>query len=216
MTEEAQPSVEPEEAASDPTQDDVIIEFNIETPIQAQPPAEQPAEQQYAPQTQYDPYDPDSVKQVMEQRYTTQQQTIEELKQSVQRMQEQEGKARIDADIKQAVGTLTANVKGLNPNMAEAFLEMKARTDQTFNTIWENRRSNPQAFEKAMGIISNEAKDTFAVKDDQLVENQRAMNQSIQTNTNQAPAVNSVEDRLNQADSLADRDRIRQEIMRGG
>ena len=216
MNEEAQPSLEPEVAASEPTLDDVISEFNIEPTVQAPTPVE-PTEPQFQPQTEIDPYDADSIQNFVNNGLSQQQQTMEQLQSRLDAMQQKETNAQTDADIKQAVGVLTTNVEGLNPDMAEAFLEMKARKDSNFNTIWNNRHSNPQAFEKAMGVVSNQAKDMFSLKqNDQLVENQRAMQQSIQSNTNQAaPAANSWEEKLDAAGTLAERDQIRRQMMNG-
>ena len=218
MTEEAQPSVEPEVAASEPTLDDVISEFNIEPTVEAQQPAEVPVEQQFTPQTEIDPYDASSIQNFVNNGLSQQQQTLEQLKSQVTAMQQKEQNAQTEADIKQAVGVLTTKVEGLGANMAEAFLEMKARTDSNFSTIWNNRHTNPQAFEKAMDVISTQAKSEFSLKQDgQLVENQRAMQQSIQSNTNQAaPAANSWEEKLEAAETLAERDQLRREMMGKG
>jgi len=224
MTEEAQPSIEPEVAASEPTLDDVISEFNIGQPVQTQQPVEVPTEQtfapqapqEYAPQTEIDVYDPNSIQSFVDNRVNGQQQALNQLQSQVDQMRQKETDLQVNADIKQAVGVLTSNIDGLDPDMAESFLEMKARKDPSFKSIWDNRSANPQALEKAMGIISSQAKNMFSVKpNEQLVENQRAMQQSIQTNTNQAAVVNSLEEQLNAASSLEERDRIRQQLMKG-
>lgn len=217
MNDEAQPSLEPEVAASEPTLDDVISEFNIGQPEVTQQTVEQPTEPQFTAQTTIDPYDANSIQQFVDTKVGSQQQELEQLKSQLSAMQQKEANAQTEADIKQAVGVLTKAVDGFNPDLAEAFLEMKARKDVNFNNIWTNRHTNPQAFEKAMGIIANEAKTTFSVKTDgQLVENQRAMNQSIQTNTNQAPvAGNEWEQRLSEASTLEERDAIRRQMMQG-
>ena len=216
MTEEAQPSVEPEVAPSEPTLDDVISEFNIEPVVEAQKPVETPTEPQYAPQTELDPYDAQSIQGFVDNRINPQQQALEQMQSQLAAIQQKETNAQVDADIKQAVGTIKDSVDGLTDEMAHFFLDKRVGEDANLKAIWDNRQAKPQALEKALKVIAGEARTAFSLKPDgQLVENQRAMSQSIQTNTNQAVAVNSLEERLNSAPTLAERDRIRREMMNG-
>ena len=214
MTDEAELSLEPELAASEPTLDDVISEFNIGNDVTPQ--VERTTESQFAPQTSIDPYDADSIQNFVSSQTNALTQRLEQYESRFSAMENEKAQARIEADIKQAVGVLTSSIPGINPDLAESFLEMKARKDVNFKTIWDNRTTNPKALEKAMGIVAKEAKNAFAVQTDPtLVENQRAMQQSMHTNSNQPVSQNEWEQKLSEASSFEERDRIRSQMIHG-
>jgi hypothetical protein len=89
--------------------------------------------------------------------------------------------SKVDADVARAVSKVNEKLK-IDPLSAEIALEKVYRTDASFKRIWDNRDKNPQAFDKALGIVAQKLSSTFAVRQDpQLTENQRAATQSQRT-----------------------------------
>lgn len=88
---------------------------------------------------------------------------------------------KVEADLKAAVSKVNESLK-VDPMLAEIALEKMYRTDANFKKIWDNRERNPQAYQKALGVIAQKLAPTFAVRQDpQLTENQRAAQASTRT-----------------------------------
>lgn len=215
MNEEAQPSPEPEVAQ---TLDDVISEFNVE-PIQ-QPVEQTPAE--ITPQYQtVDPLDTDQWNNYQQQQSQSQaalQGQLQDLNSKLTSYEQERVQKQVDADIKTAVEQVGKNVEDSDPLMIELYLEKRARENEGFRNIWENRTKNPKALDKALGAITNELKGKFSIKaDPQLAENQRAIQQSQSSNTTNTPVFNnSIEERLGTAQSEAEWETAWNDAVRGG
>ena len=214
MTDEAELSLEPELAASEPTLDDVISEFNIGNDVTPQ--VETPTESQFAPQTEIDPYDAASIQNFVSSQTNALSQKLEQYESKFSAIEAEKKEAQFQSDVKQAVGVLTSNIEGISDKHARFLLESKAEESEAFRAIWNNRNIKPQAFDKAMQILVNESKNAFTMTiDSNLVENQRAMQQSMQTNSNQPVSQNEWEQKLNEASSFEERDRIRSQMIHG-
>jgi len=105
-------------------------------------------------------------------------QALAQTKGELNQMQQKLSYERTEADIKQAVGTISEK-SGIDPDIAEVALQAKARQDPRFLKIWQNRNQNPEAFKAALGAVASEFQQKYTVKQDpQLVENQRAVQAS--------------------------------------
>ena len=208
MTDDAQLS-EPQDVANDAprTLDDVISEFNVQP---ASTPETRNNVQEYKPAQpaapRIDPYDEDSLNKWAIDTYQSQsalQQQVQELNAKLTQREQAEIQAKVDADIKRAVDKITESVDGIDPLMAELYLNKRAEEKPEFKAIWDNRHKNPAAYEAALDAISNELDGKFKRVDTQIAENHRAAKQSQQSNN--APATqtynNSYEERLANAKS---------------
>ena len=202
MTEETtQASDAQPEVSENFTLDDVISEFNVQAPQPEQ--INNVTELKPAPApVRIDPYDEDSLNKWAYDTANSQnalQQQLQELSNKLTQKEQSEAQAKLEADIQGAVSKITEKVEGIDPLMAEIYLEKRATENPGFKAIWDNRNSNPAAYEKALGAIANELDSKFTFKvDPQLAENHRAARQSQQSN-NAPPASefnNSLEERL--------------------
>jgi len=225
MTEEiAQQSEAPAVADEPQTLDDVISTFNVKPP-EPQQPAATPIAQESTPAQpvvpDIDPYDPDSLNKWAAQ---TAQQTaalqseLQNLRADADARARAEAKQIIDADIKSAVGKITETVDGIDPLMAELYLNKRAEEKPEFKQIWENRHKDPVAYDAALGAISNELQGKFQRVDPQLAENHRAAQQSTQSNQTAKTTEynNSYEERLASAKNEQERAMIWAQIKNGG
>jgi len=215
MSEEnTEASIEQPVVESAPTLDDVISEFNVQAPVEAAPQNNvqefQPAQ---APQ-HIDPYDESQLNSWASQTAQNQsqlQQQVQELSAKLTQQEQARAQAIVDADIKTAVSKVTEKVEGLDPLMAEIYLEKRATENPGFKAIWDNRSANPKALDAALNALSNELDGKFTFKaDPQIAENHRAAQQSQQSNATQTATSysNPLEKALAEATSPADRDRI--------
>jgi hypothetical protein len=200
-----------EKVYSDFKIEDTAAEFNPQSPT--------PANQQPAPpQTvtpKFDPFDPNfpahmtAIQRAAVDAHTALQQTQQRMTALEQTLHSR----AVEADIKQAVGTLTEGT-GINPKIAEVAMEAKAREDKRFRAIWQNRSQNPAAYQAALKAFKTELQDTYTVRQDpQLVENQRAVRASQQqmaTTTKETEQTKWAN--MTPAERAAERTRI----MRGG
>lgn len=220
MTEEtiAPESPEPQVA----TLDDVINEFNVPslTPTPTAP-VEPKATVPAMPEG-FDPLDEASVKNyaaLQNQNQTALQSQLQELSTKLTQYEQQSAKAKVEADIRSAVETVSSKMDNADPLMVELYLEKMAREKSGFQAIWDNRATNPGAFNKALEAVSNDLKGRFDFKaDPQLAENHRAANQSQQqSETTTVPTyANAAEERLANATNEAERQAAWKAIKAGG
>ena len=86
----------------------------------------------------------------------------------------------LEADIGKAVKTVV-ELTGLDPELAEVGLELRAQKDPKLKAIWENRSRNPQALERALKVVAKEMQEKYSVRSDpDLVKSQRALKNSQQ------------------------------------
>lgn len=84
----------------------------------------------------------------------------------------------LNKEIAEAVGRINESVGG-DADMAELFLEKEVRTNPAFEKVWKNRHTNPEAYDKALNILTPEwAAKNVNVTDPQIAENQRALKES--------------------------------------
>jgi len=189
---EAPAEITQEEAPS-PSLDEIANEFSVEeqaNQFQAQP-------QQTAPAPQPEPsfensqlnipdptYDPDGYNRFMQQQASQTNQinsVVTSLAEKVNGYEQQLAQQKVDADLGKAVEHINSKLK-VDPDMAETALEVEYRKNPSFQKIWNNRDSNPQAFKKALDVVADKWAGKFATRaDDQLVENVRAAKTSQQT-----------------------------------
>ncbi len=201
-----------------PSLDDVINDFNANQGQQnIQPSVDQivtPQENtapQNVPQT-LDPFDEGQMNnfvQSNQNQFGQMNGQMQDLNQRLANFEQSQQTQAIESDIKSAVDFVNKIAGHDNDKWIEFQLQEKARTNQGFMNIWENRANNPTAFSKALTAIGNELKSgTDMLSDPQLVENQRAANQS-QTNMNTGIAeTTSLEESLSSATNESQRQSI--------
>jgi len=197
MNEENTPSESPEvvntSMEATPSLEDVINEFNFDSPAERQPAQSQqytqPQNNQQSYQQTYQPQiDPFNEQQLnnyfaqVNQGQTALQSELQSLSQKLNQYEQREASRQVEADIKKAVDQISSKIDGVDPLMVELYLEKVARENHGFAKIWENRNSKPAALNKALSALTTEIKDKFLVRSDpQLAENQRAMSQFKQS-----------------------------------
>lgn len=106
--------------------------------------------------------------------------SLQQVSQQFTKYEQQQLRAKEEADIKRAVDLVNTNLKA-DPDMVEVALGAKARKDPKFLRLYEQRDRNPEAWEAALKAVAVEFEQKFQMKaDPQLIENQRAMRTSQQ------------------------------------
>jgi len=172
--------------AQEPTLESVYQEFKVE-PQQQQP------QQQVAPQQQPqqpdvsvpDPtLDPEGYKRFAAGNVRDTQEIKHALRTVVQHLTAAEvmrTRNEEEADIRKAVDVVNSSLKA-DPDFAEIAIAQRAKRDPKFMSLWQNRKSNPQALEKGLKALGAELSKKFEFRaDPQLAENQRAMKEVTQT-----------------------------------
>lgn len=219
MNDETQLSDTPEAVQ---TLDDVISEFNPSSTETMAPTEPKPVEYTQPQYNSVDPLDTDQwnhYQQQQSQHQAALQGQLQDVNSKLEQYEQERNNNLVQADIKSAVDTVSKNVEDGDPMMIELYLEKRARENDGFKNIWENRAKNPNALNKALDAITNELKGKFSVKaDPQLAENQRAIQQSQQSsNTSNAPEyANTIEESLGSAESDAAWEQAWNDAIRGG
>lgn len=152
--------------------------FQPQTP---QAPA-QPATQAQPQAPKFDPFDPNFGNHLTEQakQVSVLNQSVSEAVNRVTQLERSLIAKQTETDIKSAASVI-AEKAGIKPKIAEVAMEVKAREDARFRVIWQNRHTNPKAFNAALEALAQEAAQEYVVKQDpQLAENQRAVRVSQQ------------------------------------
>lgn len=146
------------------------------TPTQVPPVTDQQA-QQYAPTIPDPVLDAEGYRRYMHSQSVLASQiqgSLRTMEQRLANFEQTQQQSKVDADVNQAVLKVNEKLK-VDPMLAEIALEKMYRSDASFAKIWDNRAKNPQAFEKALGIVADKLAPMFQVRQDpQLTENQRA------------------------------------------
>jgi hypothetical protein len=182
------PSEAPTPSTPTPTLDDIAREFPIEE--QARNFTAQP---NYAPQPVIQPpafhapdpvTDPEGHKAFVHSQIMKNQQIesyIRDVGSKVSQWEQKMAQERLNADVDRAVARVNGKLK-VDPQLAEAALEVEYKRNPTFQRIWDNRDKNPQAFQKALDVLSDKLAPMFQVRQDpQLAENVRAAQSSQRT-----------------------------------
>ena len=142
---------------------------------------------------------------------------IQNLKDAASVRDQAESQKIIDADIKSAVTKITESVEGIDPLMAELYLEKRAAEHPGFKSAWDNRAKDPTKYNQALDAISGELDGKFQRVDTTIAANHRAAKQSQQSNNApSAPKGNSMEAQLAGATSDAQRNYLWNQIKNGG
>lgn len=125
----------------------------------------------------------------------------QELRQTLETLNAQAARAARAAEEKE-IRTITSEIAqdigdGTNPKLVEAALGLKYQEDPNFAKIWDNRDSNPAAFKRAMSLVNQDIKNMFSRQvDPQVQENVRAMDASINKQSNKTKEPKPIEDRF--------------------
>lgn len=213
-------TTEVEVTATEPSLDDVISEYNVPLATQPDPQPAPQAQPSVQPAPTVDPLDENSfsgyVKQVNDGQSVLNNQ-LQEVKTQLTELQQERANLQIEADINSTVEKLNEGLN-LDPKLVRVHLEYTAQQKPGFKALWDNRATNPQAFEKAMSAVGREMRDTYSVKTDaNLTETQTAIQKSQQSMSSQSgkPDTGSIEDQLSNAKTDAEFDRIWQRSISG-
>ena len=195
MAEETQtPSTEQSSSSTEQTQslEDVYKQFNVEAEAQNfRPQRTEQTQQTEKPAVTTAIVPPDPVLDPNGYRaYTAQQQdsvsrALNQVTGQLNQIQSERVVAKAEADIKAAVQTFKSVVgEGVDDDMAEVALGIKAKKDPKFMAVFQNRDKNPQAWRAAVSAYGNEFKSKNVMRvDSQIAENQRAAKASIGSQT---------------------------------
>ena len=103
-----------------------------------------------------------------------------------------------EADIKRAVEQVNKHLGDakLDPDVIEISLGAEARRDPRFLQLWNQRTTNPKAFQEGMKAFSAKLGKKFSMRaDPQIAENQRALKEATSTKATGTPD-DSMTDRL--------------------
>lgn len=176
-------TVSSETQQQEETLDDVLSQFPIESAAQsfnAQPRQQEPSQRPPDFNVPDPTYDPDGFKQTMK----SLQSNDWEVKQTINRISEQlQGEAQRrqreaeEVDISQAIKSIQKTLPTLEgkDRLVKGYLGAMAAEDPRIAKVWENRRSNPTAWNKTLNALTRQlAKDFEFQADPQLAENTRA------------------------------------------
>lgn len=186
------PSPAPAEPSPTPSPDDslksIASEFTVEE--QANQFTAKPAQPQTVVEPQLSDFAPDPVtnpegyKAFMRAQFQTQQQVqsaLRDISTKVSRFEQTWEEQRLNAEVDAAVQTVNQKLK-VEPVLAEALLNVEYKQNPTFKRIWDNRQKNPEAFQKALGVLADKLYPKVQVRQDpQLAENVRAAQSSQRT-----------------------------------
>ena len=107
--------------------------------------------------------------------------TIQATSEAIDGLTKQQAQEKLDAAVDRAVSTINDGVDG-NAELAEAFLNSQYQKNADLQKIFDNREANPEALDKALGVLKSEwkAMNTKQI-DPQVAENQRALQESQQS-----------------------------------
>ena len=135
-------------------------------------------------------------------------QKVEKSTDVVDQFAQREQQRILDEAVDNAVAKINDGVDG-DARLADSFLNSQYQRDPNFQKVFDNRDANPEAYEKALGILKTEWQSMNQRNiDPQVAENQRALRESQQSgSTYQQP------DRDRELSNMADGDFMRE--MRG-
>ena len=170
------------------TIDSITKEFNIESSVeqfrQSMPAnTEVRTEHEIKPESIPDPLDTEAHKAYMTkiaQGQSSLQTTLDRAIGTISAYEQKAQREALEADIGKAVKTVV-ELTGLDPELAEVGLELRAQKDPKIKAIWENRTRNPAALERALKVIAKDMSEKYSVRTDpDLMKSQRALKLSQQ------------------------------------
>jgi len=226
MSEETQPTDSGEVVTSEPSLDDIISEYNVPAPQAAEPSQFAPQEQISTPQTvdlpsRVDPLDENSFGQFTEKVASGQSvlsNQLTEVKSELTKLRQERAELQVEAEINQAVEHISKGTE-VDPKFARVYLEYTAQEKPGFKSIWDNRHTNPQAYNKALEAVSREMQSKTANRQDpELTKTQQAISQSqrsMAAKTTPDTSGNPIQDKLSETKTDADFQREWQRIVSG-
>jgi hypothetical protein len=79
--------------------------------------------------------------------------TTKQIAERFQAIEQKEQEQRINHDVNNAVTQVNEKLK-VDPKLAEVALEFVYRTDPNFKKIWDNRERNPEAYKRALDVVT--------------------------------------------------------------
>ena len=220
MTEENTLATDPELVVN-PSLDDVISEYNVQP---AAPAATQPATVSSQPTiptvTEVDPLDSNQFNNYVSQVNSGQSvlsTQLQEVQSELTNLRQEREALQVEADINEAVGSINEGID-LDPQLVRVHLELTAQQKPGFKAIWENRKSKPDAYKKALNALSREIGNTYANKQDpELTANQKAIQQSQRSLAGKAveQSDNTIDNALAGAKTEGERQQIWNSFLAG-
>lgn len=102
-------------------------------------------------------------------------------------------------DFQDAVSRLAkdAEIPDEQRDLVEGYLMAKASRSEALRGLWEARAANPQAWGKALSSLTSEIRGKLAIqRDDQVAENQRALDDAMRSQSSTAPPEETEEQRV--------------------
>ena len=97
--------------------------------------------------------------------------TTKQIAERFQAMEKKEQEQRINHDVNNAVSHVNEKLK-VDPKLAEVALEFVYRTDPNFKKIWDNRERNPEAYKRALDVVTDKTLiPMFNVRQDPTIAN---------------------------------------------
>ena len=183
MTEENTQATSTEPVVN-PSLDDVISEYNVQPQVQEAPTQPATVSNEPAQIGTIDPLDSNQFNSYVSQvnngqsALSTQ---LQDVQTELTNLRQERAELQVEADITEAVGQINEGLD-LDPHLVRVHLELTAQQKPGFKQIWENRKSNPDAYKKSLDALSREIGSTYANKQDpELTANQKAVQQSQQS-----------------------------------
>jgi hypothetical protein len=170
-------------APSEPALEDVYKQFNVEGVAKSfnAAPQPEPKQQAYVPPVPDPALDVDGFQRWAGQIQTSDaemKQTLRSVSQQLSQFTNEQAMREVEVDIKSAIGKLQEKVD-VDPELLESVLDARARRDDKFRAVWENRKQKPEVLDAALNALGSEISRKFSLRSDpQLTENTRAMKAS--------------------------------------
>lgn len=123
-------------------------------------------------------------------------QEIQNLRRDFEAEKQARSHAAEESDLNSAVSAMAkaSGIKGKN-TLLKGYLLAKAGEDTRLQNAWNQRKSNPAAWEQVLGTLAKDVQKEFEVPDPQLEENQRAMAMSQKAASSKPPDPDSIEEK---------------------
>lgn len=115
-----------------------------------------------------------------------------------QALEREEARRTVDkADLTSAVDFISDGIQAADKDLVRGYLYSKAEDDKRLAQLFNNRRSNPSAWDAALSVLKDDVRQKFAARTDpQLVENQAALDNAMRNASTTAPAKDDVQTSL--------------------
>lgn len=189
------PSPAPAEPINTPSPDDALksiaSEFHVEEQAKSFTATPQPQQPNQVPFVVPDPVVDSAAyqayAQALVQKSSQMENSIREATSKIDAFDQMFRQQKVDADVGHAVQVVNQKLK-VDNDLVEALLNIEYNKNPSFKRIWENRDRNPDAYQKALGIVADKLSSKVQVRQDpQLMENVRAAKSAQQTMATMKP-----------------------------